>query len=93
MFPGVYVVIAYRLLLGIYSGIVADGIAGLGIGDIEWGGDGGVMVGYVKGRMAAESRMLTRRAVRVLEQWVEHSALVREHVIVSLRDSLWLYYS
>jgi hypothetical protein len=93
LFPGVNVVIAYRLLLGIYTGIVPDGIAGLGIGDIDWAGDAAVLLSYVKGRTAAESRTLSRRAVRLLEQWLEHSALVREHAPSSLRGSLWLYYA
>ena len=93
LFPGVNVVIAYRLLLGIYTGIVPDGIAGLGIGDIDWAGDASVLLAYVKGRTAAESRTLPRRAVRLLEQWLEHSALVREHAPAPLRGSLWLYYS
>ena len=68
-------VIAYRLLLGIYTGIVPDGIAGLGVGDIDWAGDASVLLAYVKGRTAAESLTLPRRAVRLLEQWLEHSAL------------------
>jgi hypothetical protein len=93
LFPSVNVVIAYRLLLGIYTGIVPDGIAGLGIGDIDWAGDASVLLAYVKGRTAAESRTLPRRAVRLLEQWLEHSAQVREHAPAELRGSLWLYYS
>ena len=64
LFPGVNVVIAYRLLLGIYTGIVPDGVAGLGIGDVDWAGDASVLLAYVKGRTAAESRTLPRRAVR-----------------------------
>jgi hypothetical protein len=93
LFPSVNMVIAYRLLLGTYTGIVPDGIAGLGIGDIDWAGDSAVLLAYVKGRTAAESRTLPRRAVRLLEQWLEHSALVREHAPAALRGSLWLYYS
>ena len=93
LFPDVSVVIAYRLLLGIYTGIVPDGIAGLGIGDIDWAGDAAVLLAYIKGRTAAESLTLPRRAVRLLEQWLEHSAPAREHAPAGLRDSLWLYYS
>ena len=93
LFPGVNVVIGYRLLLGICTGIVPDGIAGLGIGGIDWAGDASVLLGYVKGRTAAESRTLPRRAVRLLEQWLEHSAQIREHAPAELRGSLWLYYS
>ncbi len=93
LFPGAHVVIAYRLLLGVYTGIVPDGVAGLGIGDIDWGGDSTVLLSYVKGRTAAESRTLPRRAVRLLEQWLEHSAQARGHAPAELRDRLWLYYS
>ena len=88
------VVIAYRLLLGIYTGIVPDGIAGLGIGDIDWAGDASVLLAYVKGRTAPESRTLPRRAVRLLEQWLEHSAQrPRARPCRQLRGSLWLYYN
>ena len=55
MFPHLDVVIAYRLLFGIYSGIVPDGIADLEIGDIDWAGDSTVLLSYVKRRTAAES--------------------------------------
>jgi hypothetical protein len=93
LFPGVSVVVAYRLLLGVYTGIVPDGIAGLGIGDVDWAGDAAVLLSYVKGRTAAESLTLPRRAVRLLEQWLEHSAPLRNHAPEGLRDSLWLFYS
>lgn len=93
LFPDVNVVIAYRLLLGMYSGIVPDGIADLGVGDIDWAGDATVLLSYVKGRTAAESLTLSRRAVRLLEQWLEHSAGVRSHAPDEMRNRLWLYYS
>src|SRR5215470_1722630 len=93
LFPDVNVVIAYRLLLGVYTGIVPDGIAGLGIDDIDWAGDATVLLSYVKRRTAAESLTLSRRAVRLLEQWLEHSAAARDHAPAQLRGSLWLYYA
>ena len=48
MFPHLDVVIAYRLLFGIYSGIVPDGIADLETGDIDWAGDSTILLSYVK---------------------------------------------
>ena len=39
LFPTLDVVIAYRLLFGIYSGIVPDGIDDLAVSDIDWAGD------------------------------------------------------
>ena len=79
LFPHLDVVIAYRLLFGIYSGIVPDGIDDLAVGDIDWAGDATILLSYVKGRTAAESLTLPAQAVRLLEQWLAHSALLRSH--------------
>src|SRR6266568_772601 len=93
LYPTMEVTAAYRLLLGMYSGIVPDGIADLGVGDIDWAGDATVLLGYVKRRTAAESMTLPRKAVRLLEQWLEHSALTREHAPAGLAGRLWLHYN
>jgi len=90
MFPHLEVVLAYRLLFGIYSGIVPDGIADLEIGDIDWAGDSTVLLSYIKRRTAAESTTLPRPAVRLLEQWLAHSALLRSFVPPDERTTLWL---
>jgi hypothetical protein len=50
LFPFLDVVIAYRLLFGVYSGIVPDGIEDLATGDIDWAGDATILLSYVKGR-------------------------------------------
>jgi len=90
LFPTLDVLIAYRLLFGIYSGIVPDGIDDLLIDDIDWAGDATILLSYVKGRTAGESLTLPRRAVRLLEQWLAHSALLRSHVDPGERRRLWL---
>jgi hypothetical protein len=54
LFPSVDVVVGYRLLFGVYSGIVPDGID-LVVTDIDWAGDATVLLSYVKGRTAGES--------------------------------------
>ncbi|RSM72906.1 hypothetical protein DL991_32415 [Amycolatopsis sp. WAC 01375] len=90
LFPRLDTVIAYRLLFGIYSGIVPDGIDDLVTDDIDWAGDSTVLLSYVKGRTAAESLNLPRRAVRLLEQWLAHSALLRSHAEPEQRRLLWL---
>jgi hypothetical protein len=90
LFPSLDVVIAYRLLFGIYSGIVPDGIDDLVVDDIDWAGDSTILLSYVKGRTAAESLNLPRRAVRLLEQWLAHSALLRGHATTEQRRQLWL---
>ncbi len=93
LFPDVAVVIAYRVLFGSYCGVVPDGIADLDIGDIDWAGDATILLDYVKGRTAAESVTLPRRAVRLLEQWLEHSALARRHAPAEPAGVLWLHCS
>ena len=90
LFPPLDVVISYRLLFGIYSGIVPDGIADLVTSDIDWAGDATVLLSYVKGRTATESLNLPRRAVRLLEQWLAHSALLRSLAAPDDRTRLWL---
>lgn len=90
LFPSLDVVIAYRLLFGIYSGIVPDGIDDLVTDGIDWVGDATILLSYVKGRTAAESLTLPRRAVRLLEQWLAHSALLRGHADPAQRRQLWI---
>ncbi|MDJ0347498.1 hypothetical protein QMK19_40615 [Streptomyces sp. H10-C2] len=90
LFPTHHDMIAYRLLFGIYSGIVPDGIDDLVTDDIDWAGDSTVLLSYVKGRTAAESLNLPRRAVRLLEQWLAHSALLRSFTGTEDRRRLWL---
>ena len=90
LFPTLDTVIAYRLLFGICSGIVPDGIEDLVTRDIEWAGDATILLSYVKRRTSAESLNLPRRAVRLLEQWLSHSALLRGHACPGDRERLWL---
>ena len=89
-FPHLDALIAYRLLFGVYSGIVPDGIADLGTGDIDWAGDSTVLLSYVKRRTSAESLNLPRPAIRLLEQWLSHSELLRGLVPAAERGRLWL---
>lgn len=90
MFPSHDVLIAYRLLFGICSGVVPDGIDDLVTSDIDWTGDASVLLSYVKGRTAGESLNLPRQAVRLLEQWLSHSALLRSFAGEDDRRRLWL---
>jgi hypothetical protein len=90
MFPSQDVLIAYRLLFGVYSGIVPDGIDDLLTSGIDWAGDSVILLSYVKGRTAGESLNLPRQAVRLLEQWLSHSALLRSFAGEDDRRRLWL---
>jgi hypothetical protein len=91
LFPHLGTVIAYRLLFGVYSGIVPDGIDDLMVEDIDWAGDTTILLSYVKGRTSAESLNLPKRAVRLLEQWLSHSALLRSHAGPEHTRRLWLW--
>jgi hypothetical protein len=90
LFPHLGDVIAYRLLFGIHSGIVPDGIDDLLTSDIDWAGDSTVLLSYVKGRTAGESVNLPKKAVRHLEQWLAHSQLLRSRADPETARHLWL---
>jgi len=91
LFPNLDVTIAYLLLFGTYSGVVPDGIAGLGLADLDWAGDATILLSYLKRRTAAESSILPKPAVRLLEQWLSHSALLRSFTPADRREQLWLW--
>ncbi|NUK27779.1 hypothetical protein [Streptomyces lunaelactis] len=90
LFPNTHVLVAYQTLFGMYCGIVPDGVDGLDLDDIEWAGDSTILLSYFKGRTSRESANLPKRAVRLLEQWLELSAPLRVFAGERLRDSLWL---
>jgi len=90
LFPQPGTMIAYQLLLGAHTGIVPDGIDALGVGDVDWAGDASILLSYVKGRTSRESLVLSKPAVRLLEQWLDHSALLRGFAAAGLREELWL---
>ncbi|MEU6565991.1 hypothetical protein [Streptomyces parvulus] len=92
LFPTVNTMLGYRLLFGVYTGIVPDGLDDLGLGDVDWAGDQTVLLNYVKGRTAEESRTLTSRATRLLQQWTEHTSLSRRFAPPQVRDALWVRY-
>jgi hypothetical protein len=90
LFPHLDVTVAYVLLFGVYSGIVPDGVDDLLVEDIDWAGDTSILLGYIKGRTAAESLTLPKQAARLLEQWLDHSQLLRSFLPASQRRQLWL---
>jgi hypothetical protein len=79
-----------RSIVSVYSGIVPDGVDDLVLADLDWAGDASILLSYVKGRTAAESLTLPRPAVRLLEQWLEHSRLLRGFLCPPERDQLWV---
>jgi hypothetical protein len=90
LFPTQELQLAYRFLLGIHSGIVADGITDLQLDGIDWAGEHVALVQYVKGRTGPEGLSLSAKASRVLLQWIEHSAVLRVTIAAEHRNYLWL---
>lgn len=90
LFPTYDTQTAYRLLFGIYTGIVPDGIDSLGLGDIDWAGDHTILLDYIKGRTGPEGLALPGRAVRLLTRWLEHSAPLRRFAPSHLQDRVWI---
>lgn len=90
LYPTSVTLAAHRLLFAARSGIVPDGIADLGLGEISWAGKGTVLLDYVKKRRGKESTTLTDRAVRVLQRWLELTELIRSRAGEDLREELWL---
>jgi hypothetical protein len=90
LFPTYATQTAYRLLFGVYTGIVPDGIDSLGLGDIDWAGDHQILLDYVKGRTGPEGLALPGRAVRLLARWLEHSTPLRRFAPTQLHASVWI---
>src|SRR6266511_520629 len=90
LFPTVNVMISYRVLFGMHSGLVPDGIDGLGLDDITWAGEASVLLSYIKGRTGPEGVVVPRRAMQLLSQWLEYSRPLREHAEPDQREQLWL---
>ncbi len=90
LFPTHHVQLAYRVLFGIQTGIVPDGIDDLAVDAIEWAGDAVVLLSYVKGRTGPEGANLPAPAIRLLARWLDHSALLRRFAPPGLKDTLWI---
>ncbi|MCZ0988558.1 hypothetical protein [Streptomyces diastatochromogenes] len=78
--------------LATHTGIVPDGLDDLGLDDVDWAGESTILLSYIKRRTAEESRTLTRRATRLLEQWLDHSSLTRKFAPTNMRYALWVRY-
>ncbi|MGH7426898.1 MAG: hypothetical protein ACREUF_11415 [Solimonas sp.] len=90
LFPATDTALAYLTLFAMRTGIVPDGIDGLKLEDITRTSRSTVLLSYRKGRTGNEALNLPRDAVRLLDRWLEHSALLREHA-GELSGQLWLH--
>lgn len=90
LFPAADTALAYLTLFAMRTGIVPDGIDTLTIGDITRTSGSSVLLSYRKGRTGGEALNLPRDAIRLLDRWLTHSALLREHA-GTLADRLWIH--
>lgn len=90
LFPDGDTALAYVTLFAMRTGIVPDGIDALTVDDITRTSAGTVLLSYTKGRTGREALNLPRDAVRLLDRWVEHSALLRAHA-GDRANNLWVY--
>lgn len=82
--------IAYRLLFGMLTGVVSDGIDGLKLEDISWTSAHVAVIRYVKGRTGPEGLTLSKKASRLLQQWLTHSEPLRRHCTTERRAAVWI---
>jgi hypothetical protein len=90
LFPDTDTALAYLTLFAMRTGIVPDGIDALTVDDITHTSPSSVLLSYRKGRTGRESLNLPRDAVRLLDRWLKHSALLRKHA-GPLADRLWIH--
>jgi hypothetical protein len=93
LLPSIASALPAQLLLGMYTGMVPDGIAALEVGGLEYAGDAAMLLSYFKGRASDESLTVGPRVVRLMERWLEFSALARRIAPAPMREGLWLRYS
>ncbi|MFJ4969814.1 hypothetical protein [Streptomyces sp. NPDC088755] len=93
LFPDVVAVYGLRVLMGVYSGVVSDGIRDLGLEDFSWAGDRTLLMDYVKKRRGPESVNLPSRAIRLLDRWLELSEPLRRFAPADRADHVWIHLS
>lgn len=90
LFNDIEIQLAYRLQLGMLTGVVSDGIDRMKISDISWVSPHVANIQYVKGRTGPEGLTLSKKASRLLEQWLTHSEPLRRHASPSRTEDLWI---
>ncbi|GAA1959310.1 hypothetical protein [Catenulispora subtropica] len=91
LFPQMGTVWAFRMLFGIYSGIVPDGIRDMRLEDITKTGARTTLVSYMKNRTGPESVAISGKAVRLLERWLELSAPMRRFAEPQAAGAVWIF--
>jgi hypothetical protein len=90
LFPAADTAFAYITLFAMRTGIVPDGIDALTIGDITRTSANSILLSYKKGSTGGEAVTLPGDAVRLLDRWLAHSSLLREHT-GDLAERMWIH--
>ncbi|WP_205328662.1 hypothetical protein [Glycomyces sp. YM15] len=90
LFPDRVTAFTYNILFAMKSGIVPDGIDKLTLGDLHRTGEHTALLSYVKGRNGTESLNLPRDAIRLLDDWLQRSTMLRDRA-TAFADQLWVY--
>ena len=94
LFPGYDEVLAFRVLVGLQTGICTEGIGGLAVDCVEWTSDTQARVSWFKGRGGGrQSQVFTSRGRwspgRLIERWLAVSERARR--FAAEPDALWLF--
>ena len=90
LFPEGNLAFAFNTLFAMRTGIVPDGIDSLTTGSFKRTSPSTMIASYRKGRRGDEALNLPRDAVRLLEEWLVRSALLRRHA-GGRAGHLWLH--
>lgn len=90
LYPDSLTAFAYNALFAMRTGIVPDGVDSLTIDSLHRTSGTTLLVSYRKGRSGGEALNVPRDAVRLLDRWMEHSALLRTHAGAEA-ESVWLH--
>ncbi|MFF3653315.1 hypothetical protein ACFYXV_32350 [Streptomyces sp. NPDC002181] len=90
LFPSVRAAYTVRTLFGVYSGVVPDGVRGLGLEDFTWAGDRTLLMDYMKNRRGPEGVSLPSRAIRLLDAWLELVEPLRKFAPPECTEHVWI---
>ncbi|MDQ6946738.1 MAG: hypothetical protein M3256_10850 [Actinomycetota bacterium] len=94
LFPGYDEVLAFRVLVGLQTGICAEGVGGLTVDCLEWTSETRARISWFKGRGGGrQNQTFTSRGRwspgRLIERWLAVSERARR--FAERPDTLWLF--
>jgi len=91
LYPTVHDSFTFRMLFGVYCGVVPDGIREVTMNDLTWAGSKTVLMAYDKHRRGLEAVTLPARAQRLLSVWLQVSGPARQHAPAPTAEAVWLF--